>query len=147
LGGGSVSKIALNGANPSFVSVPFGTGCGIFWLTEDGNRLINSCTQVYRTSLVPAQDLEPNGSLSGLQNAVWVDESSSRHATAALGINSFSSSQGATLLHVYGDAFLNLMASLALPRFPVGTASYAGYGKSVFWNSDSSKLVVVVKAD
>jgi len=145
-GGSGISKIVLNGASPSYITVP-SLGCGAFWLTEDGNRLINSCAKVYRTSLVPSQDLEANGSLSGLQTAVWVDESSIRAATAALGVNSFSLGQGATLLHVYGDAFLNLTASLAIPRFPVGASSYAGFGKFVFWNSDASKLVVVVKAD
>ncbi len=133
-----VARIINN--NSSSVST-----CGNLWLTEDGRRMFTACARVYRVSSVPAEDLQYNGTLSTLTSVTWADQSAVQQSTAVLAGSGLS--QGATQLQIYGDAFLDFLGSLPLPPFTVGARLYPSYGQFVFWNSDETRLVLVVKAD
>ena len=58
-----------------------------------------------------------------------------------------SSSQGATQIFIYGDAFLDYQGTLDLPSFNLAGKLYSGFGQHVFWNKDAGALVVIEKVD
>ena len=145
-GSNEVSKYSISQGIAKIVHPGFNATypCGNLWMSEDGRRLLTACASAYRTSSVPAEDMQFNGRLSGLSFIRWADHSAVRQSTAVL--SGVSYSQAGQLL-LYGDAFLELAGSLPLPQFTVGSALYRSYGQFVFWNSAATELVVVVKAD
>jgi hypothetical protein len=146
-GGNYLSKwaIAQGVASNLGVSVNDNT-CGNVWLAEDGGRLITGCGMIYHTSSVPSEDLQFNGTIPNLNRIFWVDEASIPGVTAVLGMTDWSA-QGTDKLRIYGDAYLPLVRTLPLRPFEVGSTSYAGYGKYVFWNAAETEVIVVEKAD
>ena len=123
------------------------SSCGNLWLTEDARRMFTACAKAYRTSSLPTEDFQPNGSLSTLQYIAWADESVTQRKTVVLAGASGYDTPGATQLQVYGDAFLDFTGSQALPPFQVDGKSYSSYGQQVFWTGSNDRVVVLLKAD
>jgi hypothetical protein len=147
VGGSDFSKWSISQGVASRLGTYFyGDTCSNLWLTEDGMRMIFGCGNVYRTSSVPAEDMQPNGSIPNLNRIVWADEASIPGVTAVLGMPNWSY-PGADTLRIYRDAYLQLIRTLSLPRFTVEGASYTGYGQYVFWGASETEVVVVEKAD
>ena len=147
VGGSDFSKWAISQGVASKIGTNFyGDTCDNLWLTEDGMRMFTACGSVYRTSTVPSEDLQPNGSLSDLRSVVWADEASSPGLTAILASQN-SSGKGAEELRIYEDAFLQLKRTLLMRPFPVGNANYPAYGKFVFWNAAERNIIVVENVD
>jgi hypothetical protein len=127
-------------------------GCNNIWLTDDGARLINACGQVYRTSSVPSQDLQPNGTLAPLGSLTWVDHSAAMQMLAVIPAGGSpvpgpAQTPGAASIQLYQDAFLIFAGTISLPQFSAGNSTYPGYGQFVFWNADQTRLIAVEKAD
>jgi hypothetical protein len=57
------------------------------------------------------------------------------------------SSQGATQVQIYGDAFLDFKGFLTLPQVVAAGQSYATYGQFMFWNKDETNLILIVQTD
>jgi hypothetical protein len=147
VGGEYFTKWAIGGGVAVYVSgSSVNDTCLNIWLTEDGMRLFNGCGRVYRTSSVPAEDYQRNGSLSNLSRIFWADEASIPGVTAVLGMAMWSS-PGADKLRIYEDAYLQPVKAISLRPFSVKGASYTGYGQYVFWDAAETKAVVIEKAD
>ncbi len=121
---------------------------GNIWLSEDGNRLFNSGGSVYFTSVIPAQDLAPDGKLSGAPSGIaWAANSVIQHQTAVLLADTTSGSAVGTQLQVYADNGLTLLSQLAMPSFTANSTSYIPHGRYLFWNSAATKLFAITEAD
>jgi hypothetical protein len=120
--------------------------CGNIWLTEDGMRMITGCGWIYRTSSIPSEDLQPNGSLLNIIRVFWAEQASIPGVTAVLGMQDWSS-PGADKLRIYGDEYLQLLRTVSLHPFPVGSSYYTGYGQFAFWNASETEVIVVEKVD
>jgi hypothetical protein len=152
---GYIQKWTIQNGTLSSAQTPnFSTSaCSNIWLTDDGARLVNACGQVYRTSSVPSQDLQPNGTLAPLSNVTWADHSAAMQMLAAIpvgnsqGAPSPSQAPGAASIQLYQDAFLNFAGTISLPQFSAGNSTYPGYGRFVFWNADQTRLIALEKAD
>jgi hypothetical protein len=121
--------------------------CAPLWMTETGNRIVSGCGQVHRVSSVPSEDLERNGTLGVLKSVVWADESASRKALAVLpGAADGQESDGSSV-QLYDNAFLDFTGVAKLPVIVSESQRYTARGRFVFWNKDSSALIVVSEAD
>jgi len=146
VGGNWFSKWSIGAGVASLSNNVTSVGtCGNLWLTEDGKRMITACGGVYRTSSVPSEDMQANGSFPNT-TVVWADQASIPHQTALLARTN-SNHPGAAELRLDGDAFLQLASSSGMHPFLVGNANFSGYGQFVFWNTPQTKLIVVEKAD
>jgi hypothetical protein len=146
-GGSDFSKWSISqgvATRVSSTSLPYSTSN--LWLTEDGMRMITSGGRIYRTSSIPSEDLQSNGSLPNATNVSWADEAMIPGLTAVLAKTS-GSAQGANELQLYADANLLLLRSMPMNPFSVGSSAYPGYGQYVFWNSTETNLIVIEKAD
>lgn len=119
---------------------------GNIWLSEDGTRLINSSGNVFFTSTIPAQDLQPDGSLSGATTLDWAAESQIQQQTAIL-TDAAGGTASNALLQIYADQGLLLKGQTAMPGFSNNGTTYASHGKYLFWNADASKLFAIIEAD
>ena len=61
--------------------------------------------------------------------------------------SSYPTTQTDTDVQIYGDAYLGYAGSLPLPTFTVGSTSYAGHSRYVFWNKAENGFVVAEQAD
>jgi len=146
VGGYDFSKWSISsGAASPAPGYLYGSTCGNLWLTEDGRRMITACGSVFRTSSVPSEDLQANGSFPNV-TLVWAEEASIPHLTAVLARTDYNQ-PGASELRIYGDAFLQLNMSTGMRSFEVANSTYAGYGQFVFWNVEETKLILVEEAD
>lgn len=142
------SKWDISQGPATMISENLSGGCALFWLTEDGHRMITSCGGVYTTSPVPSLDLQYNGSFSNATSIQWAAESVNWHSTAVIpGAATGSNNDGDTYVQMYGDAYLGYAGEVSLPTFTVASTAYAGHGRYVFWNSTEAKLIVLEQAD
>jgi uncharacterized protein (TIGR03437 family) len=143
-----ISQGAAKNINSNFSN---SISCGNLWLTEDGRRMFTACGKVYTTSEIAAQDVQYNGTLSSAASIVWADESVQQGATAVIpgGVSNNGSARQAddTQVQIYSDAFLGFAGAVPLPQFTVGTSSFAGHGRFVFWNKAATALYVILQAD
>jgi len=147
-GGGSLGKYSIEAGVAKAVSSYGGSGCGNFWIAESGNRIITSCSTVLRSSDVPAEDLQSNGTLFDAPATAWAAQSTAQSAIAVLPLQSYYyNTNSFTEVQVYNDADLSLRSRLDLPKFNVSGTPYNGYGKYVFWNSTGTQLYVIQEAD
>jgi hypothetical protein len=151
VGGGSLSKWDISQGTAARVtgSNYYEGTCGNFWLTRDGHRLFGTCSRVLRTSDLPSEDLQLNGTLSDAPATVWADHSPERQLTAVIpNPNSYNyTGLGVSYFQVYNDAVLGMGGSAWFPSFAAGTEQFAALGRHVFWSSDGNTLYAVVQAD
>jgi len=119
--------------------------CAPFWLTE-GWRMITSCGKAYVTIPASAFDLQYLGSFSAAPSIRWADESVRLYATLVIPGTAGSTPQGDTSVQIYGDEWV-FAGSFVLPSFNVGSASYPGHGRYVFWDRAEDRFTVVEQAD
>ena len=121
--------------------------CGNLWLTEDGQRLLNACGAVYRTT-ESSDDFSANGRLTSTTGVKWAAHSVQQHEIAVVVSQSATPGQtDDTKLQLYRDDALEFASQLSLPNFPAGNSSFVGHGRFVFWNAAETKLMVVQQAD
>ena len=141
-------KYSLDTADPK----PLASGSSNYYLqgddsfTEDGGRLITRSGSLYRSSEIPAQDLQPAGSLSGLNNlAVGAAAHSSARQSIAIGASApYYYSTTSSEVRFYNDQDLAFQSSVTMPTFNVNGQVNNGLFKGLFWNSDSSKLFAIL---
>lgn len=136
---GLLAQVATSGSYSSY---------GPIWLSADGTRLFSAGAKVFRTSSVPAQDVQYAGQFGDIGGITWAAQSPVNQTTAVIPtLNTYSTPSTDTELRLYGDAFLGFAGKLDLPRFTVGANTYAGHGRWAFWNNAQDKLHVIEKAD
>jgi hypothetical protein len=118
--------------------------CGLFWLTEDGRRMITSCGRTYHTSSNPFEDLQASGSLSTLTSVLSADQST---ITQSIAVLPFGDGQGSTQVGLYDNADPAFLGNIPLPPLTLDSDSYPVFGRFVSWNRDGNKVVVLVKVD
>jgi len=121
----------------------FSSLSGNIWLSEDGNRLINSSGGVFFTSPVPSQDLQPDGNLSNANTVDWAADSYIQQQIAVLTDVAGSNAQ----LQIYASNGLQLVSQTTLPGFSNGGTAYVSHGRYLFWNAAASKLFAITEAD
>lgn len=127
----------------TFSNTPDSRGCsqgGSLWLSDDGDRLFDSCSNVFRT----VAGLPLNGSL-GLANVVSLSNSSIRGMTVGF------------LQNWHSDTDLQLFAakdneSIVLNYVPLGKLSYLNRlfstrGRFAFWDGQSANVYAVSRVD
>jgi hypothetical protein len=149
LGGDFFSTWSIANGPLSRMSVTSGPNslCGNLWITEDDLRLFTACGGAYRLTGIPGQSPEPNGRLSGLAAATWVDQSAARHMTAAIPKSWLDPLMVDNAVQIYGDAALSPVGSIELPTFQINSTLVTGHGKFVFWNKAGTQLIVLERAD
>lgn len=121
--------------------------CGDLWMSEDGLRIFTKCGNVFRATSTQAGDITYNGALQNLTSIAHLSHSSAIGKVAAIPANSYFVLDSDTEIRTFGYDYLTFEQSIPLPRFIFGNGNYAGHGKFVFYNSDGSKVFVVVQAD
>lgn len=113
--------------------------CGNLWMSEDGARIFTACGNVFRSSVIRAQDMTYNGSL-GISGIVSVVHSAEQAQVLAI-------SSSDTAVQLYDYEFLTLNSTIPLPQFATPNGDFAAHGKFVFYNTDGTKYFVIVQAD
>lgn len=152
VGGNWFSKWDISGGVAKLAQNVFGVStCGNLWLAADGRRLFAACGKVYRTSEVPAEDLQYNGTLGGLNSVRWVDHSTQQNALVVIpGATSSGTVPGSSTdgqLQFYGYEFLDFTGAIPLPKVVTGGNLYAPHGRVAFWNSAGTTVYVILDAD
>ncbi len=144
--GEGTSKLNISNGPATLVTDLLSTFTGNIWLSEEGNRLITSGGRVFFTAVDPAQDLQPDGTLSGATTVDWAAESQIQQQIAVLTDPSASLASN-TVLQIYANNGLLLESQTALPGFSNNGTSYASHGRYLFWNAAASKLFSITEAD
>lgn len=116
--------------------------CGNLWFSEDGARIFTACSNVFRASNVPADDMRFNGALQGALSIEHLDHSAAAQRVAAV-LTAPSADVGVAL---FEDQFLNRVGSLALPAVVVAGKSYTTKGRFAFFNAAGTQLYVLAEA-
>ncbi len=119
-----------------------------FWLSEDGNRLFDSCGKAFRTSEVPSVDLQPNGSLQFAPGVTWAAHSRAGRRTAVIGRDSNSgvAATDDTAMQFYGDEFLGFTGAVGFPKLRLPNATVNLHGRMSFWDNAENGLWVLAQA-
>lgn len=164
--GGKAIYGADNGSSPSDIekySIVNGTAeyeydspyhgdypmCGDLWMSEDGLRIFTKCGNVFRSSELQSEDMLYNGSLKELNAIRHLAHSSEARRVVAIADYSiyYVTIANDTEIQVYNYDYLTIESRIKLPTFVVGSHTYTGHGKFVFFNKDGSKFFVVLEAD
>ncbi len=143
--GTGFSKLSISAGPAALVSESLNTIGGNIWLSEDGNRLIESAGSVFFTSTAPSQDLQPDGKLNGATTVDWAADSQVQQQIAIL--NDPAATTSNTELQIYASSNLLLKEETAMPGFSNNGTSYASHGRYLFWNSAESMLFAITEAD
>ena len=120
---------------------------GNLWMSDDGLRVFTRGGNVFRSSDVQSEDMTYNGSLSNLTVVQSLDHSTAAGKVIVIPEDSWNSIAEDTELQYYSHDYLVYENKLGLPSFHVGSASYSGHGKYVFFNSTGSNYFVILQAD
>jgi hypothetical protein len=138
---------------------PLGTDpfCGHFWITQDGSRLVDSCSNVFRLSDNPTLDMQPNGVLSQASSGTTAVAHSSIRKTMVIGTPASPFNNlpvYGSELQAYGDNAQTFAGGLSLPEFTVGGQQFRVGVRYLFWADGlgpdpdpNAALVVVAQAD
>jgi hypothetical protein len=128
-------------------------GTSNIWISEDGNRIFSADSKVYRSSDIPAEDVQANGTLSGAadKGTRWADHSSIRKTVAIVpGIAVCCGSTPDTNdreVQLYGDEALAFAGRLPLGRVTAGASTFATGGRYLFWNRAATGLVALSQVE
>ncbi|HYG67375.1 MAG TPA: PKD domain-containing protein, partial [Anaeromyxobacteraceae bacterium] len=131
--------------------------CGDLWITDDGQRILTACGNVFRASDVAAEDMVYAGNVRPSGDQLGSFEI--RHADHSAAAGRFLVAPGApptpygwggtddTTVRVHSDAFLALEEVVTLPRAAAGGAVRDLYGRFVFWKADGSARYAIVQVE
>ncbi len=140
-----------NGPAVSYSDSLFGINVGSNgWLFQDGSEIIGQNGQVLTSSDVENQDGQYIGTFPGVTSGIqWAANSSGLQSTALIpASNPYPPTTSAdNQVEFFGDAYLGAAGSLPLPQFSSGGTSYPAHGHFLFWNSSSTTLYVIERAD
>jgi hypothetical protein len=124
---------------------PMGPG---LWMSADGTRVLTAAGTAFRSSPARPQDLLYGGALSGLSGVAHLDAAPGEIA-AIPSTNPWLSPSPSVdgTVELFDDEFLGNTGRLTLPRWQVGSWSYAVHGRYVFYGAGYSRKHVVVQAD
>jgi hypothetical protein len=145
LGGNWMSKWDISTGTPKLVnSGPSSavSSCGDIWLSPVWD-LYTACGKVYTISDAPAADWSYRGSFPSGINLQWSAESSITRTLAIIE----SAGSDDTQVKFYGNDYLNLIGSTAIPGFMISGATYQAHGKAAYWDNAQANLIVVAMAD
>jgi hypothetical protein len=122
---------------------------GNLWISEDGLRIFAASGAVFRSSLSRSEDMIPNGKLfSGAVSLGHLAHSAAANKVASILKNvSYPAAVYDTSVWIHQYNPLEYSATISLPSFPSGSASYASHGRFIFFNSTGSRLFAIVQAD
>lgn len=112
------------------------------WFSQDGARLFNGSGQVFRLSDVASQDLQYNGTIES-EGVRAVADSSVQQVTATIATGSTKD----TAIKFFGQQYLAVLGSIAIPKLTSGSNSYDAHGRYLFWNAAGNRLFAIVQAD
>lgn len=119
---------------------------GDIWIADDGARLFARSGNVFRSSSAQSEDMLYAGVLPGVTYGLWVE-----HSSAAGRVLAFSASPWggdvADVVHVFDDAYLNPLGTVALPTVDAGGEAWASEGRFVFAAADGGIFHALVRAD
>lgn len=121
--------------------------CGDLWLSKDGFRIFTKCGRIFRSSDIREEDMTYNGSLSELEVIESLDHAMIDNKVYVLPGNPYYEEGMDIEVQVYDYTYCAFENRWTLPQFDVGGTQYAGHGRYVFSNADSTMLYVVIQAD
>jgi hypothetical protein len=128
--------------------------CGAIWFSPAGDRIYNGCASVMQSSADTTVDLTYLTTFAGLSQIQSMDTSAALSEVAVIPMTSsfYNPNPPATApndseVRLFDAAYLNPVGRFALPPFLVNGGSYAAHGHWVFFNQNSSSLIVVMQAD
>ena len=126
--------------------------CGGLWFSDDGARIFTACGHVFRASHVRADDMTYERALEGGPHVRWLDHSPTARLLAVVHGSAFAppsvpNASTTRDVSVFDDRALTFRARASLPKFEVGGKQYAGEGRFVFFNAQSTRLYVLIEAE
>jgi chitinase len=129
----------------------FSAGGSNLWVTDDGVSILFADGSRYRTT-----DMSVGGALPDTTCVLSADAPASPSTAAGKVLvvpdgvcyaYPPNPANDDTVLRVYDTAYLNLQQTTALPRFGLGSASYAAHGRYAYFGGGGAKQFAVVQAD
>ena len=121
---------------------------GNLWISDDGLRIFTRSGNVFRASNVQSEDMTYTGRLGNLFSVQSLDHSSSAGKVIVIPEKrSIYGTHEDIELQIYDYDFLVFEHSLVFPSFIVGSASYQGHGRYVFFDSTGTNYFVILQAD
>jgi hypothetical protein len=117
--------------------------CAGVYFTADGNRLLTGCGTLFRTTAA-SDDLTYNGSLSAAPVVTAAADSAITRKLAVIPSSWSNPATADTEIQFYDDEFLRLLGRVPVPKY---STDAPWHGRNLFYNSDSTKLYLVLQAD
>jgi hypothetical protein len=124
--------------------------CGDLWMSDDGARIFTRCGAMFRTSQLPANDMEYNGSIPGVGYIRHLDHSSAAGKLVVLPSDDVvgGDRNSRKKLRVYDTSDpLSLDRQIDLSPFLDAGADHPAYGRFAFISADNTKVFVIIQAD
>lgn len=112
------------------------------WFSQDGSRLYSGSGQAFRLSDVASQDLQYGGTLE-TGGLTAVADSSVQQVTATVATGASND----TTIKFFGQQYLAVIGSIAIPKLASGSNSYTAHGRYLFWNAAGDHLFALIQAD
>lgn len=126
--------------------------CGEVWISDDGQRIFNSCGTFFRYDSVTENDLRYGGTLEGTTNVTWLGLSPAAGRVAAIPREPYYTPPGEepatdSEVRFFDPDYLRHLGTAALPDFETAGKKYKAHGKWLFYNGAGTALYVLMQAD
>ena len=119
---------------------------GDLWISDDGMKIFTKCGRIFRASADSARDMVYNGSIPGVSYISSLAQHDQVDNVLVIP-QDFNPVDYPDQVWIYDEDFLQLQSKVTLPRFSVGSSSFAGQGRYVFFNASGDRYYVIGQAD
>jgi uncharacterized protein (TIGR03437 family) len=120
---------------------------GPVWISPDGARVYTGCGTIFRASKDPSLDMYYLSTLPSSIQAFTESAAQQKLALIPTAAGSTATVTTDNVVRLFDSVYLKPLAQFTIPPFVVLGTSFAAHGKWVFYNANSTELIVLSEAD